>query len=159
MLKTILGNKGDDPSHLNGQWLGIDDIAEIGVTSEVSEAPVESVLDPDNETGWRAGSSGVQVIRIAFGQPKTIRRIQLEFREAQCERTQEFTLHLTVDGGERTEVIRQQWTFSPQGSTKEVEDYRLNMTDISIVELTINPDLSHGGAHASLVHLRLAARG
>ncbi len=80
MLKRILGNKGDDPSLLSGQWLGIDAIAGTSVTSEANEAPVESVLDPDNETEWRAGNSGVQVIRIAFGQPKTIRRIQLEFQ-------------------------------------------------------------------------------
>jgi hypothetical protein len=125
------------------------------VPYEAKEAPVESVFDPDSETGWRAGNSGLQVIRITFSEPKAIRRIQLEFRESQFERTQEFTIHLKVAGGERTGVIRQQWTFSPQGSTQEVEDYRLRLNDILIVELTINRELNHGGAHASLVHLRL----
>jgi hypothetical protein len=132
-----------------------DAIAGIGVTSEAEGTPVESVFDFGSETGWRAGTSGLQVIRITFGEPKTIRRIQLEFRESTVERTQEFTLNATSVRGERTEVIRQQWTFSPRGSTQEAEDYRLNLNDISIVELTINPDLNHSDAHASLVHLRI----
>ena len=130
-------------------------IAGIGVTSEAEGAPVESVLDSGSETEWRASTSGLQVIRIIFGEPKTIKRIQLEFREATLERTQEFTVHATSVRGERTEVIRQQWTFSPQGSTQEAEDYQLNLNNISIVELTITPDLNHGGARASLVHLRI----
>ena len=155
MQKTILGNQNQDPGPFGDPWLGIDAIAGIGVTSEAEGASVESVFDLDSETGWRAENSGVQVIRITFGEPKTIRRIQLEFRESQFERTQEFTLQARTAGGERTEVIRQQWTFSPQGSTQEVEDYRLNLNNISIMELTINHDLNYGRAHASLVHLRI----
>ena len=155
MQKTILGNQNQDSGPFGDPWFGIDAIAGIGVTSETEGASVESVFDLDSETGWRAENSGLQVIRITFGEPKTIRRIQLEFRESQFERTQEFTLHATAAGGERTEVIRQQWTFSPQGSTQEVEDYRLNLNNISILELTINPDLNHGRAQASLVHLRI----
>ncbi len=155
MRKTILGKQSEDASQISDQWFGIDTIAGLGVTSEAKEAPVESVFDPNSETGWRAGNAGLQVIRVTFSEPKTIRRIQLEFRETQFERTQEFTLHATAAGGEGTEVIRQQWTFSPGGSTREVEDYRLNLNDISIVELTINPDLQYGRAHASLLHLRI----
>ena len=155
MRKTILGNQAENLTHFGGQWFGINAIAAIGVTSEAEEAPVESIFDPDSETGWRAGSPGVQVIRITFGEPKTVRRIQLEFREPTFERTQEFTLHATAAGGETAEVIRQQWTFSPQGSAHEIEDYRLSLKDISIVELTINPDLQYGRAPASLVHLRI----
>jgi hypothetical protein len=155
MQKTILGNENPDPGHLGDQWFGIDTIAGIAVTSEAEGAPVESIFDSGKETEWRAGTSGLQVIRITFGEPKAIRQIQLEFKESRLERTQEFTLHTTSSGGERTEVIRQQWTFSPHGSTQEVEDYRLNLNNISIVELTINPDLNHGDAHASLIHLRI----
>jgi hypothetical protein len=155
MQKTILGNQNQDPAHFGDPWFGIEAIAGIGVTSEAEGASVESVFDLESEMGWRAENSGLQVIRITFGEPKTIRRIQLEFRESQFERTQEFTLHATAAGGERTELIRQQWTFSPQGSTQEVEDYRLNLNNISMVELTINPDLNHGRAQASLVHLRI----
>jgi hypothetical protein len=145
----------------NQEWaidFASDVIAGIAVTSEAEGAPVEAVFDSGSETGWRAGTSGLQVIRITFGEPKAIRRIQLEFRESQIERTQEFSLHATSAGSERTEIIRQQWTFSPQGSTQEVEDYRLNLNNISTLELTIDPDLSHGRAHASLLYLRIGPK-
>jgi hypothetical protein len=52
-------------------------------------------------------------------------------------------------------VVRQQWTFSPQGSTQEVEDYRVTLDDVVVLELAIIPDVSNGGAHASLHRLRI----
>jgi hypothetical protein len=52
-------------------------------------------------------------------------------------------------------VTRQQWTFSPQGSTEEVEDYRVTLDDVVVLELAITPDIGNRGAHASLVRLRM----
>jgi hypothetical protein len=52
------------------------------------------------------------------------------------------------------EVNRQQWTFSPQGSTEEVEDYRVTLDDVVVLELAIIPDTGNG-VHASLVRLRV----
>ena len=60
-----------------------------------------------------------------------------------------------VAGGERREVIRQQWTFSPQGATEEVEDYSVTLDDAVVLEFAINPDISNGRAHASLFRLRI----
>jgi hypothetical protein len=153
--KTILGHEHDSATFSSKEWLGVEAIAGIEVTSEGDDAPVENVLYPDRDTGWRAGEPGPQIIRITFGGPTNIRRIQLVFRESQLARTQEFTLRCTVAGGERREVIRQQWTFSPQGSTEEVEDYRVTLDDVVVLELAIIPDISGGGAHASLVRLRI----
>ena len=113
------------------------------MTSEASDAPVESILDPNSQTGWRAAPPAMQLIRITFDAPKTIRRIQLAFRELRLERTHEFTLHWsTAPERDRTEIVRQRWTFSPQGSTWEFEDYRVNLTEALVVELTINPHIS-----------------
>jgi len=67
--------------------VGIDALAGIAVTSGAPEAPVESVFDSDSETGWCAADSGLQAIRVALSEPKTIRRIQLKFRDSQFERT------------------------------------------------------------------------
>lgn len=64
------------------EWLGIEAIAGIGVTSEDADAPVENVLDPSHEGGWRAGEPGPQTIQLTFSGPTNIRRIQLVFREA-----------------------------------------------------------------------------
>jgi len=155
MRKTILGHENHPATSSSNDWFGVEAIAGIAVTSEADDAPVENVLYPDRDTGWRAGRPGPQIIRITFSQPRNIRRIQLDFRESKFARTQEFTLRCTVAGGEPREVIRQQWTFSPQGSTEEIEDYRVTLDDVVVLELAIVPDTSNGGALASLVRLRV----
>jgi hypothetical protein len=152
--KTILGHEDHSATSSSNEWFGVEAIAGIGVTSEADDAPVENVLYPDRDTGWRAGEPGPQIIKITFGGPTNIRRIQLVFRETQFARTQEFTLRCILAGGQRREVIRQQWTFSPQGSTEEVEDYRVALDDVVVLELAIIPDIGNGRAHASLVRLR-----
>ena len=121
MWKTILGREDHSATSSSNEWFAVEAIAGIAVTSEADDAPVENVLYPDRETGWRAGEPGRQIVRVTFGRPTNLRHIQLTFRESQLTRTQEFTLSCTVAGGERREVIHQQWTFSPQGSTEEVE--------------------------------------
>jgi hypothetical protein len=52
------------------------------------------------------------------------------------------------------EVVRQQWNFSPDGSTSESEDYIVDLTAVSILELTIDPD-RRGEALAKLADWRL----
>ncbi|PYS76638.1 MAG: carbohydrate-binding protein, partial [Acidobacteria bacterium] len=53
-------------------------------------------------------------------------------------------------------VVRQQWNFSPHGSTREAEDYRVELNGVTQLELKIVPDRSGGDARASLAQLRLA---
>ncbi len=80
-------------------------------------------------------------IRLIFDQPLALRRIQLHFLEPKCVRLQQFTLHwLTSDGGNPREIVRQQWNFSPAGSTSELEDYEVNLEGASALELEIKPD-------------------
>jgi hypothetical protein len=55
-----------------------------------------------------------------------------------------------------TEIVRQQWNFSPQGSVTESEDYQVDLKKVSILELTINPDLGKGEAIAKLADWRVA---
>jgi len=38
-------------------------------------------------TGWRAAEKSAQIIRIVFDNPRTLRRIRLEFSEIGMERT------------------------------------------------------------------------
>ena len=84
-----------------------------------------------------------------FHSPQRLRRIRLRFDEADTERTQEFTLRWSPDGG-RTfrEVVRQQYTFSPAGATSEVEDLNVDLAAVTALELTIIPD-QRGRAYAS----------
>ncbi|MDB5309344.1 MAG: carbohydrate-binding protein [Gemmataceae bacterium] len=62
----------------------------------------------------------------------------------------------TADGQPAREVVRQQWTFDPGVATHETEDYRVDLWGVTVLELTISPDISGGGARASLMEMRLA---
>ena len=54
------------------------------------------------------------------------------------------------------EIVRQQWNFSPKGSTSETEDYHVHLGGASILELTIRPDINRRDQVAGLTGLRLA---
>lgn len=69
---------------------------------------------------------------------------------------QEFTLRWSSVSGGQKEIVRQQWNFSPAGSTSEVEDYEVNLDDVSVLELVIKPDLLHQEAPATLAAWWLA---
>jgi hypothetical protein len=72
-------------------------------------------------------------------------------------RTQEFVLRASSNpGGPFREIVRQQWTFSAPTSTREVEEYSVQLSEVAVLELTIVPDISGGAARASLKSLRLS---
>jgi hypothetical protein len=98
----------------------------------------------------------MQVIRLVLDNPRTLHRIKLEFSETENSRTQEFTLRWSRGGGSMTEIVRPQWSFSPQGSTNEVEDYPVNLDSVSILELALKPDLTPENAVATLAAWRVS---
>ena len=108
--------------------------------------------------GGRA-TTGPQVIRLLFDEPLAIRRIQLHFVDKAAERSQEFAVFAGA-GAELREVVRQQWNFSPHGTTEEIEDYTVDLSGVTVLELRIDPDRSHDPKqsqhYASLQSLRLA---
>src|SRR6266404_6347532 len=137
MRKSIVPTLADKGRSLNGEWLNIGDAAGVEVTSENPDFPIEGVFLSPSGAGWRAGEEGQQIVRICFDEPRSIHRIWLRFVEEEIERTQEFTLRWAdAPGGEFRDIVRQQWNFSPQGSTREIEDYRVNLPGVSILELT-----------------------
>jgi hypothetical protein len=124
----------------------------VEVTSESPDFPIESVFGFGNGLGWRAAEPGQQLIRIVFDEPRSVHRIQLRFSEQEVERPQEFTLRWSGSPGDDfREIVRQQWNFSPQGSTSEIEDYRVSLPGVSTLELTITPDLRSKNANGQLV--------
>ncbi len=144
------------PPHDEG-WLDLEDAAMVEVTSEEKEYPVESALVPGEVRGWRAANSGTQTVRLIFDEPQRLTRISLVFEETQTERTQEFVLRWSPDGGRSfREIVRQQWNFSSPGTTREVEEYQVQLSDVTVLELVIVPDISRGEARASLKSLRLS---
>ncbi len=139
------------------EWLRLEQLANVEVTSEDPDYPVESVFTGNGGQGWRAAKPGRQVIRLLFHEPQSIRQIHLEFSETQVARSQEFTLRWgTAADGSLREIVRQQWNFSPQGAISQVEDYRVNLSGIAVLELVVDPDLSGGEAVATLEAWRIA---
>jgi hypothetical protein len=107
--------------------------------------------------GWRAANTGTQTIRLLFDHPQRLSRISLVFEETETERTQEFVLRWSPDGGRSfREIVRQQWNFSPLSTIREVEEYGVELSDVTVLELVIVPGISRGAARASLNRLRLS---
>jgi hypothetical protein len=140
-----------------GTWLDLEDMAQVELTSEDPACPVEGALLSRGRSGWRAAEPGTQSIRLLFHQPQRLRRIRLRFDEPAADRTQEFALRWSPDGGRSFhELVRQQYTFSPEGATSELEDLNVDLASVTALELTIIPDQGRGQAHASLAEWRLA---
>jgi hypothetical protein len=138
------------------EWLDLERFASVEVTSEDPNFPIESALAGRESPGWRAAERGKQVIRLVLDNPRELHRIRLEFSDTENARTQEFTLRWSGAGGPMTEIVRQQWSFSPQGSTSEVEDYQVNLNSVSILELELKPDLTPENAFATLATWRVS---
>jgi hypothetical protein len=142
---------------VEGVWLDLEDMAQVELTSEDPTHPVEGALLSSNASGWRAAEPGVQSIRLLFHQPQRLHRIRLRFDEPAAARTQEFALRWSPDGGRSfRDLVRQQYTFSPEGSTSEVEDLNVDLASVTALELTIIPDQGRGESRASLAEWRLA---
>lgn len=157
MRKRIINSNDKQNLNSDRKWLGIEKIALVEVTSEADEYPIESALLPGKVSEWRASGPGEQIIRLVFDKPQRLQWIRLNFEELELERTQEFVLRWSSDGGQSyQEIIRQQWNFSPVDTTSEIEDYQVELQAVTILELSINPDISDRNAFASLKALRLA---
>lgn len=157
MRKKFIGIDQKQHDDSAPQWLDIEKLAIVELSSEDDAFRIESALLPDNGTGWRAAEPGEQIIRLRFDNPQRLQWIRLKFEESEMERTQEFVLRWSEDNGQSyQEVIRQQWNFNPAGATTEVENYRLNLKAVTVLELHINPDISGRRAFASLQEFRLA---
>ena len=157
MRKRIInqGTEGVSPS--NQPWLNLENLAQVEVTSEDAAHPIESALIPSVGPGWRAAQPGQQTVRLLFDEPRRVRHMRLLFQEEERERTQQFVLRWSSDRGQSyREIVRQQYNFSPPGTTSECEDYTVDLDGVTALELSIVPDIGGGATRASLAELRLA---
>lgn len=159
MRKSIVSPNAAAKAPLGDHWRDLERIARVEITSEDEAFPIEHALGKAETTGWRASSTGPQVIRLHFDEPLSFRRIQVQFVDRVAERSQEFAI-LAGAGTELKEIVRQQWNFSPHGTTEELEDYTVELSGITTMELRIDPDRSHDPAashnYASLQSLKMA---
>jgi hypothetical protein len=137
-------------------WLDLETLAQVEISSEDPTHPIEFALT-GHEEGWQAAEGGEQVVRVLFDEPRQLRLIELKFDERRTARTQEFLLRWSPDGGcSYREIVRQQFTFSPPGTISETEQFTVDLSGVTAVELKIVPDINHGPANASLRSLRMA---
>jgi hypothetical protein len=157
MRKRQIGPVSVAYSTVKSRWIDIEKDATVEVSSEDVAFPIEPALRGEGGAGWRAAEPGPQTIRLLFDAPRRIERIWLLFEEREVARTQEFVLRWSGDGG-RTyqDIVRQQYTFSPTGSTREVEDYNVQLAGVTAVELQLIPQIGGGSARASLSEWLLA---
>jgi len=156
MRKRLITPTAERLGTLGQGWLDLEREAVVEVTSEDEHFPIESAFRSGDTLGWRAATSGQQTIRLIFDHPQRLKCVSLVFAEDEIGRTQEFVLRWSSDGGSTLkEIVRQQWNFSPPASTREVEQYQVDLHNVNVLELVIKPDIAGGVARASLKNLRV----
>ena len=134
-------------------------VATVLVTSESPENPVDHAFDSHRGPGgsrWAAGEPGEQTLILAFDAPQAIRRVALEVEETGVARTQELQLAVSTDGGRtHRDVLRQEYNFSPPGTTFEREDWAVVAESVSHLRLLIKPAKGGEPCRASTTSLVL----
>jgi hypothetical protein len=157
MRKRLIDEVRLDSSIPEHNWLHVEDLAEVELTSEDALHPIESAFLDKGDSGWCAGVAGSQTIRLLFENPQRIRLIHLKFIEPVVERTQEYLLRWSSDNGKSfREIVRQQWNFNPSGTIEETESHLVDLSNVTVLELIINPDIGNRNAIASLAQWRIA---
>ena len=157
MRKRIITRGSQDALPPDENWLDLENLAEVEVTSEDASHPIDSALKPGEGSGWWASESGRQTVRLLFDKPLRVRRIRLMFQEDEQDRTHEFVLRWSSDGGKSyREIVRQQYNFSTPHNTLEIEEYAVDLDGLTALELIITPDISGGLARASVAQFYLA---
>jgi len=157
MRKRIITQGTKDVIPPDQNWLDLENLAEAEVTSEDASHPIESALKPGEGPGWRASEFGLQTVRLLFDKPLGVKHIRLVFKGDGQDRTHEFVLRWSSDGGQSyREIVRQQYNFSSPHNTMEIEEYTVDLVGLTTLELSIVPDISGGLARASVAQLCLA---
>jgi len=157
MRKKIITTDQQESLSPDQDWLDLEKIVEVEMTSEDVDHPIDAALIPGRASGWRASESGKQMIRLLFAHPQHLKLIRLNFVEAITERTQEYVLRYSSDGGKSShEIVRQQWNFSPEGTTSQTEEHHVDLQSVTMLELIIIPEINGGDAKATLEKLQLA---
>ncbi len=132
-------------------------IATVLVTSEAADAPIDYAFDDRRGPGgsrWVAAAPGEQRLILAFDTPQTIRTISLEVEERHVSRTQVLHVSVSSDGGQTyQELRRQEYTFSPPGTTFEREEWAVTVEGVTHLQLVITPDKGGQPCRATLTSL------
>jgi hypothetical protein len=133
------------------EWLDLEAIADVAIIAcgqRVARTP----------SMWSADCPGEQTIEVRFHAPTSVRRLRVVSSETEQSRTQEMTIWASSHRGERhRELLRQQFNFSPHGAREEVEEYALQLEEVSAIQLRIVPSVDGRPAVARVSELRVAS--
>ena len=159
MLRKQIIKPGPTTSVPPEDRIDVASLATVLVTSEDAGHPVDNAFDGLTGAGssrWVAGEPGEQSVILAFDTPQAIRRVALEVEERNIARTQELDLAVSCDGGKTyRELLRQEYTFSPPGTTFEREDWAVSAEGVTHLRLRIKPDKGGNPCFASITSLSL----
>jgi hypothetical protein len=134
-------------------------IATVLVTSEHPDHPIDHAFDGQRgprASRWIAGQPGEQMLILAFDAPQTIHKVRVEIDEPDVDRTQEMDVSISIDGGQTyRELLRQEYTFSPPGTSRECEEWTFNACGVTHLQLRIKPDKGDKPCRATLTTLAL----
>lgn len=159
MLRKQILRESPQPVIFQPQELDVVATATVQVTSEAADHPIDNVFDRQRGLGgsrWMAAGPGEQLLILAFDSPQAIRCISLEVEEQEVSRTQELQVAVSQDGGQTyRELLRQEYTFSPPGTTFEREEWSVTAKGVTHLRLWINPDKGGKPCRATLTSLSL----
>jgi hypothetical protein len=158
LRKQIIKPSPAPPIPMPGE-IDIAAVATVLVTSEDLDHPVDHAFDQQRGPGgsrWVAGEPGEQTLILAFDAPQVIRRVLVEVEEPEVARTQDLQLAVSSDGGQTyRELVRQEYNFSPPGTTFEREDWAATAEGVTHLRLVIRPDKGGKPCRATLTSLVL----
>jgi hypothetical protein len=159
LRKQVVPKHSRESAFLEGE-ISIADVATVQVTSEEADHPIDHAFDQNRGPGgsrWIAAQSGEQTVILLFDRPQTIRKIGVEVEELAVSRTQELSVSVSSDGG-RTyrELVRQEFNFSPPGTSFERELWSTSAGAVTHLRLEIKPDKGGRVGRATLTSLTLA---
>jgi hypothetical protein len=135
----------------DAQWLDLDVVADVTIVAggrRVARVP----------GFWSAESPGEQMILIRFHHRTPVRRLRVVSSAVRESRTHEMTIWVSLRGGERhREVLRKQFDFSPNGGAEEVEEYALQLEEVSAIQLRIVPGIDGRSVVARVSEIRVAS--
>lgn len=159
LRKRIVNTLGQPPTTPEQAAIDITAVATVIMTSEDPAHPIDNVFNYHGQTAerrWVAADPGEQCLILDFDTPQTIHQLVLAIEEREVQRTQELTISLSSDGGKSyQDVVRQEYTFSPPGTTWEHETWSITAKRVTHLRLQITPDKDGKPHRATLTSLLL----
>jgi hypothetical protein len=159
LRKQIIPGPSRASASLDGE-ISVADVATVQVTAEQADHPIDNAFDHNRGPGgsrWIAAGPGKQTLILLFDSPQTIRQIGVEIEELDVSRTQELSVSVSSNGGQTyRELVRQEFTFSPPGTSFERELWSIVAEGVTHLRLEIMPDKGGRVGRATLTSLTLA---